>query len=237
MSLWVISDNSYFCMGVTHVVKKTICTIPAEVFKMNVHLNKFIMVYQIDAILVSIKNYDLLKDILKIICEVREVQVFIETPSSVDTPRVNVCDVIVLHRKLTPYTLADISRLNVSQAHKIPRVDFSKLGNARIWSTLLHFQSGLAGNALAYKTSTSAKTLSSRKIKVAREMHIIGANNAVLFRFMNLFLHIYSLRQVVDDFYSSLHPDVKTPKNIKEGCDSKLSWRFHCDGGHVYYTG
>lgn len=224
-------------MGVAHCVKDVCSMSPLEVLNLSVPLAHLLKECAIDTVLVSMKNHDLLKDVLRVICKVDGLKIFVELPSSVEATKVSVCNVIVLNRRVTRYTLLDIKNFTNPRMYRIPRVDFSKIDNVRHWSTLLHLQSGLAGNALAHKTSTSPKTLSSRKIKIAQEMHITGANSAVLFRLMNLFVHIYALNKSANNCPPGLFVGAKVNKSFNEGYKPIPPWNYHRNGGHVFYTG
>lgn len=194
MSLCLLSDNKYLCVGVASSVNQVICVSSDALINNKELFYEALEESKVRIILISIANDALLMKAIELTCKQKNILVFVECPSCVHIPEVNVCGVIILHRALTFSKLYEIALTKNLKRYCFPMIDFSKKQEVFCLTLLSILQCGIGSGGLDPNIHISAKEISRQKIKLSRDMHINNVNFILLLRLLKLFYGIFKMK-------------------------------------------
>ncbi|WP_202301575.1 hypothetical protein [Dryocola clanedunensis] len=194
MSLCLLSDNKYLCVGVASSVDKVICVSSDALINNKELFYDMLEESKVRIVLISISNDALLMKAIELTCKQKNILVFVECPSCVHIPEVNVCGVIMLHRTLTFSKLYEIALAKDLKRYCFPMIGFSKKQEVICLTLLSILQCGTGSGGLIPNVHISAKKISRQKMKLSRDMYINGVNFILLLKLLKLFYGIFKIK-------------------------------------------
>jgi len=192
VSVMVISDSIYFLQGSRNypLGGNVTCLLAADMVGIPDYFDYLIRSQKTKVLVISVADYSTLLTIISYAAHHKTLRIIIEIVSIVAVPVINVCGILIVHRKLSREILIELVLYGKLTRQYPLQVNFDRLAGRSHYNT---FRTLLFD--VSYRLSMPEKTISRHKCLLAREMFLEGINSAVQLRLMRLYMLIYSIRE------------------------------------------